>query len=48
MMADWEKSAKTKPPPLVKVAGLWIFNPERQLKELTPSHKRKNRKAAEK
>jgi hypothetical protein len=31
-MADWEKSAKTKPAPLIKVMGVWIFNQERQRK----------------
>lgn len=47
MMADWEKSAKTKPAPLIKVAGVWIFNPARSAAvSAAPSHKRKTRKAA--
>jgi hypothetical protein len=29
-MRDWERSAKTKPAPLIQVMGRWIFNPERQ------------------
>lgn len=30
LMAEWERSAKTKPAPLIQVAGVWIFNPERK------------------
>jgi hypothetical protein len=32
LMADWERSAKTRPAPLIQVMGKWIFNPERQRK----------------
>lgn len=27
MLADWERSKKTKPPPLIKIEGKWHFNP---------------------
>ncbi len=30
LMKDWDSSAKTKPVPLIQVAGKWIFNPERK------------------
>lgn len=47
LMADWEKSAKTRPAPLVCVAGVWIFNPEAKERQCAPNHKRKSRKAVE-
>jgi len=30
LMADWEKSAKTRPAPLIQVLGRWIKNPARE------------------
>jgi hypothetical protein len=30
MMADWEKSAKTRPAPIIEFMGRWIFNPARE------------------
>lgn len=47
LMADWGQSAKTKPAPLICVAGVWIFNPAARAPQCAPNHKRKSRKAAE-
>ncbi|WP_148204332.1 hypothetical protein [Syntrophotalea carbinolica] len=30
LMFDWERSAKTKPAPIIKVLDRWIFNPDRK------------------
>jgi len=47
MMRDWERGAKTKPAPIIRVAGVWVFNPEVKTRRCAPNHERKVRRAAE-